>query len=77
MIRLVGLLMFPSLCASQNVDTIKVHLYSSDTATKPYRTMIYISKDTTRETIYRLSNKRSPKENRIIKRKNKTNEQSL
>lgn len=69
MIRLVVLLMFPALAFSQKVDTLRIRMYSSDTATKSYKTLIYVGKDTIGETIYRIWNKPTIEEKKVVKRK--------
>jgi len=38
------LLLLPSLCLSQTVDTLRVKMYKTDTSKHPYLTKIYISK---------------------------------
>lgn len=69
MIRLVVLLMFPAFAFSQKADTFRIRMYSSDTATKSYKTLIYVGKDTIGETIYRIWNKPTIEEKKVVKRK--------
>lgn len=47
------LILLPSLCLSQTVDTLRVKMYKTDTSKNPYLTKIYISKiDSLGEVIY-------------------------
>ena len=47
------LLLLPSLCLSQTVDTLRVKMYKTDTSKHPYLTKIYISKiDSLGDVIY-------------------------
>jgi len=54
---------------SQKADTLRIRMYSSDTTTKSYKTLIYVGKDTIGETIYRIWNKPINEEKKVVKRK--------